>query len=37
MNEAIDVAAFRRDGWLVVPGALTPAQLDAIDVAVNRL
>lgn len=37
MNEAIDVAAFRRDGWLVVPGALTPAQLDAIDAALNRL
>ncbi len=34
---AIDVAAFRRDGWLVVRQALTAPQLDAIDAAVTRL
>lgn len=33
----IDVDAFRRDGWLVVPEALTTTQLDSIDTAVNQL
>jgi ectoine hydroxylase-related dioxygenase (phytanoyl-CoA dioxygenase family) len=33
----VDVAAFRRDGWLVVAGAIGSAQLDALDTAVERL
>ena len=33
----IDVNAFRRDGWLVVRGALTVEQLDALDGAVGTL
>lgn len=33
----VDVTAFRRDGWLVVPRALTSAQLDDIDAAITRL
>ncbi len=37
MIATADVAAFRRDGWLVVPAALTTTQLDALDEAVNRL
>ena len=35
--DAIDVDAFRRDGWLIVRGALTTAQVDAVDAAVARL
>ena len=34
---SVDVAAFRRDGWLVVPGAIGSDQLAAIDAAVERL
>ena len=37
MTGTIDVEAFRRDGWLVVRGALTVSQLDALDAAVRRL
>ena len=37
MTDPIDVDSFRRDGWLVVPRALTAAQLDRIDAAVTRL
>lgn len=33
----VDVTGFRRDGWLVVPGALSSAQLGEIDAAVTRL
>jgi ectoine hydroxylase-related dioxygenase (phytanoyl-CoA dioxygenase family) len=35
--DAIDIAAFERDGWLVVRSALSTVQLDAIDAAVQRL
>jgi hypothetical protein len=37
MLDDADSAAFRRDGWLVVQGALTAAQLEALDAAVARL
>ena len=37
MNAAVDVDAFRRDGWLVVPGALDGALLEALDAAVEQL
>jgi len=37
VTSTIDVEAFRRDGWLVVRGALTVSQLDALDAAVRRL
>ena len=33
----IDVAGFRRDGWLLVPGALGRGELDTIDDAVTEL
>ncbi len=33
----VDVDAFRRDGWLIVRGALPAAQVDAVDTAVARL
>ena len=36
-GDPIDVAAFQRDGWLVVRGALTDDQLDALDAAVSTL
>ena len=35
--DAVDVASFRRDGWLVVRRALTATHIDAIDTAVTRL
>ena len=35
--DRVDVAAFRRDGWLVLPQALSSVQLDALDTAVTRL
>jgi ectoine hydroxylase-related dioxygenase (phytanoyl-CoA dioxygenase family) len=34
---ALDVGAFRRDGWLVVTGALDAAQVDELDTAVARV
>lgn len=34
---AIDVAAFHRDGWLVLRSALDAQQLESIDAAVQRL
>ncbi len=37
MTDPIDVASFRRNGWLVVPAALTVVQVDAIDAAVTQL
>ena len=33
----VDAAAFRRDGWLVLPGVLDGAELEAIDQAVDTL
>ena len=33
----IDVAGFRRDGWLLVPGVLDRVELDTIDEAVTEL
>lgn len=33
----IDVAGFRRDGWLLVPGALDRGELDTLDAAVGEL
>ena len=33
----IDVAGFRRDGWLHVPGVLDRGELDTIDDAVTEL
>ena len=35
--DAVDVASFRRDGWLVVRRALSATHIDAIDTAVTRL
>ena len=37
MSGAVDVAAFRRDGWLVVRDALTADQVEALDGAVTTL
>ena len=37
MINAADIAAFHRDGWLVVRGVLTPTQLAALAAAVDRL
>jgi ectoine hydroxylase-related dioxygenase (phytanoyl-CoA dioxygenase family) len=37
MTGKIDVEAFQRDGWLVVRGALTLSQLDALDAAIGTL
>ncbi len=37
MNSALDVDGFRRDGWLVVSGALDASLLDELDAAVTRL
>ena len=34
---SVDVEAFRRDGWLVIPSALDKPQLGALDAAVGRL
>jgi ectoine hydroxylase-related dioxygenase (phytanoyl-CoA dioxygenase family) len=34
---SVDVDSFRRDGWLILRGALTAHQLDALDAAVRRL
>ncbi len=34
---SVDVAAFRRDGWLVVPGAVDSKTFEALDTAVARL
>jgi ectoine hydroxylase-related dioxygenase (phytanoyl-CoA dioxygenase family) len=37
VSAALDVEAFRRDGWLVVRGALDDARLEELDAAVRRL
>lgn len=36
-SDTVDVDAFRRDGWLVVAGALTQVEVAALDAAVARL
>ncbi len=37
MTATVDVASFRRDGWLTVHAALSGDQLDALDAAVGEL
>jgi ectoine hydroxylase-related dioxygenase (phytanoyl-CoA dioxygenase family) len=37
VSASVDVAAFRRDGWLIVREALTADRLDALDRAVSTL
>ena len=37
MTAALDVGAFRRDGWLVVRRALSEDRLEELDAAVSRL